>query len=424
MLPSYGFTRVKPLLAAVACVAVIVGCEQNYESGLACPTLCPQQADSLRDTTFYAVDFDTSIIGYPTTGTEGELILSNHAALDLRAIVRFDTLQATFKHRLSAVDSELVSISSAVMKILIARGDTVGPPVTFELYDVETDSTQDDTTTAALTPLFVGSRLLGTRTVPADSMKDSVLVPIDSQKLMDKIRTLPFGRLRVGIRITAPSPTSVSIFSSNGGFAPFLFIRPSTDSMIDSITIAPSSKTPADQQIANEVRDFQLVSSAPLLPGADAIRVGGIPGQRAYLRFNIPSKIIDSSSVVRATLILTQKPNTASYLPTDTAGVVPFELGSGSAITDLRRALIFLYVGMDSVGMAPQDSGQRSFEMIEAIRRWRFTTAGRTPRALALRAMLEGTSAWQADFYSHKAALSVRPRLRVTYVPLIKQALP
>jgi hypothetical protein len=161
-----------------------------------------------------------------------------------------------------------------------------------------------------------------------------------------------------------------------------------------------------------------------LLPGADAIRVGGIPGQRAYLRFNIPSKIIDSSSVVRATLILTQKPNTASYLPTDTAGVVPFELGSGSAITDLRRALIFLYVGMDSVGMAPQDSGQRSFEMIEAIRRWRFTTAGRTPRALALRAMLEGTSAWQADFYSHKAALSVRPRLRVTYVPLIKQALP
>jgi hypothetical protein len=266
--------------------------------------------------------------------------------------------------------------------------------------------------------------LIGQRTVPADSLRDSVLVPLDSQKLIDKIRTLPYGRLRVGVRIAAPTQTTVRIYSTNGGFAPHLFIRPSTDSTVDSITIAPSSKTPSEQLIANEVADFQLVSSAPLLPDTDAVRVGGIPGQRAYLRFNIPSNILDSSSIVRASLILTQKPNSAPFLPTDTAGVVPFELGSGAHITDLRRALIFLYVGMDSAGMAPQDSGARTFEMIQAMRRWRFTTAARTPRALALRATQEGESGWQADFYSHRAPLSVRPRLRVTYVPLIKQTLP
>jgi hypothetical protein len=251
-----------------------------------------------------------------------------------------------------------------------------------------------------------------------------VLVPLDSLKLLDKIRTLPYGRLRVGLRIAAPLQTTVRVFSTNGGFAPYLFIRPSMDSLVDSITIAPSSRTPAEPVIATEVADFQLVSSAPLPPDTDAVRVGGVPGQRADLRFNIPSKILDSSSIVRATLILTQKPNAAPFLPTDTAGLVPFELGSGSTITDLRLALIFLYVGMDSAGMAPQDSGARTFEMIDAIRRWRFTTQGRTPRALALRATQEGTSGWQVDFYSHRAPVAVRPRLRVTYVPLIKQGLP
>ncbi len=424
-MPShFGFARVKPLLTAVASVAVIVGCEQNFESGLACPALCPQQADSLRDTTFFAVDFDTSIAGYPTLGSEGQLTLTNDPAIDLRAIIRFDTLHSTFRHRGTLADSEIVSIASGALKMFIAEADTLGPPVTFQLFDVEVDSTENDTSATALTARFIPANLLGTRTVPADSLKASVLVPLDSSKLVNKIRTLPYGRLRVGVRISAPQPTTVRISTSSTDSAAFLFIRPSTDTTVDSITVRPSSRTPSDVLIAAELADFQLISSAPLLPAADAIRVGGVPGQRAYLRFNIPSKILDSSAVVRASLILTQKPNLVSGEPNDTAGVVPFELGAGSAITDLKRALIFLSVGMDSMAMAPKDSGPRTIEMIEAIRRWRFTTGARTPRAIALRATREGLSTWQADFFSHKAPLAVRPRLKVTYIPLLRAGLP
>jgi hypothetical protein len=327
------------LTVAAALIGVIVGCEQNLESGMACPALCPQQTDSLRDTTFYAVDFDTSVSGYPTTGSENMLLLSNDPAYDLRAVVRFDTLQSTFRHKGSSVDSNIVSLSYAVMKLLIAKADTVGPPVTFELYDMESDSTLDDTASATLTPLF-GVNLLGSRTVPRDSLKDSVLVPLDTVKLLDKIKATPFGTLRVGIRIGAPSVTQVSIFSVNGGFSPHLFLRPTLDSTVDSITIAPFSRTPLDDAaIQLELRDFQLVSSAPPLPANDAIRVGGVPGRRGYLRFNIPSKILDSSSIVRASLILTQKPNPTSGEASDTAGIVPFEVASGTTITDLKTPL-------------------------------------------------------------------------------------
>jgi hypothetical protein len=217
----------------------------------------------------------------------------------------------------------------------------------------------------------------------------------------------------------------VSIFSVNGGFSPHLFLRASLDTAVDSITIAPYSRTPIeDTNIQLELRDFQLVSSAPLLPAVDAIRVGGIPGRRAYLHFNIPSKILDSSAVVRASLILTQKPNPSSQQPSDTAGIVPFELGTGNLVTDLKRVLVFLLVGMDSVGVAPKDSGPRTFEMIQALRRWRFTTAARTPRAIALRATREGLDGWQADFYSQRAPISVRPRLHVTYMPLLRSGIP
>jgi hypothetical protein len=422
------FWRARPLLAAASLVLAIVSCQENLVSGVACPALCPQQSESFKDTTLYPVEYDTSVTGFPATGNESELILvSRPGVFDARAIVRFDTLQTTFTHKNTGVDSELVSIEDAFIKLRVSFADTLGPDVTVEVYDVDFDTTGvtwDDTTQAVLTPLFNVGTLLGSRTFAAESLKDSIAIPINAAIVLDKIRTPSIARLRVGLRVVAPSPVELRLFSTNGGYPPLLFIRPSPDTSVADISIAAYSKTPADPTTAAEVADFQLIALAPPPAPANIIRIGGAPARRGYLRFNIPTEILDSSSVVRATLELTQRPNPAAPNASDTAGVQPFEMAASGALSDVRRALVFLSFGLDTTGLAPKDSGTRSFEMIEALRRWRFTTAARTPRAIALRATREGISGWQADFYSRTAPLAVRPRLRVTYIPQPKPGLP
>jgi hypothetical protein len=421
-------SRARPLLVATSLVAAITACEERIDSGLACPALCPQQSESLKDTTLYAVEYDTSVTGFPATGNESELILvSRPGVFDARGIVRFDSLQTTFTHKATSVDSELVAIDSAFIKLRVSSADTLGPDVTVEVYDVDFDTTgvtADDTTKAVLAPLFSAGRLLGSRTFAAKSLKDSIAVPIDAAVVLNKIRTPSIARLRIGLRVVGPSLLELRVYSTNGGFPPLLFIRPSSDTSVADIVLAAYSKTPADPTTAAEVSDFQLIALAPPAAPANIIRVGGAPARRGYLRFNIPTEILDSSSVVRATLELTQRPNPAAPNASDTAGVRPFELAVSGALTDLRRALVFRGFSLDTAGMAPKDSGARAFEMIGALRRWRFTTAARTPRAIALVATREGISGWQVDFYSRTAPLAVRPRLRVTYIPQPKAGLP
>ena len=136
-------------------------------SGLACPALCPRQSEQLRDTTLFAVEYDTSVTGFPAIGNENELILiSQPGTFDARAIVRFDTLQTTFRHKGTVADSALVAIDSAVIKLRVAKSDTLGPAITIEIYDVDADSAGgavDDTTVATLLPRFSAARLLGRR---------------------------------------------------------------------------------------------------------------------------------------------------------------------------------------------------------------------------------------------------------------------
>jgi hypothetical protein len=104
----------------------------------------------------------------------------------------------------------------------------------------------------------------------------------------------------------------------------------------------------------------------------------------------------------------------------------PFTVTAGPAVTDISRALLFLTsLGKtDSTRLVAADSGTRSFELINFVRAWRSTTAERTPRALALRVTTESLTAGQIDFFSIEAPVTVRPKLRLTYLPQQTGGLP
>ena len=94
---------------------------------------------------------------------------------------------------------------------------------------------------------------------------------------------------------------------------------------------------------------------------------------------------------------------------------------AGSQVTDVRTIVSFAgsgsVVGLDSVRLVPKDPGLRSIELVNLFRAWRAVGAENSIRAIVLRAKQEGSTAAELDFVSTEGAVSLRPRLRITYVP-------
>jgi hypothetical protein len=136
---------------------------------------------------------------------------------------------------------------------------------------------------------------------------------------------------------------------------------------------------------------------------------------------------VDSTTVVRASLLLTQSPN-RRLDPHDSVYVYPLAVLAGPAITDVASLLQFVgsagQFGLDSVRLAPADSGVVSFEIVGLVRTWRGQSTTISPRSVALRSAVEGQAPGEIDFFSTRAPASVRPRLRITYVPQISYGLP
>ena len=423
------FKHAQPLALATAVAVVFGACDESLEGGNACPLLCPQPPITMRDTTFVAVELDTAIAGYPSFATEASMFLASFGdTLQTRGVVRYDSLPQLFRHNNSTVDSSIVFVDTgAVIKLSIVTGDTVGQPTTIEAYDVDLEGA-DDSDPQAVVSAFTPERLLGSRTVPADSLRDTVSVPINPDRLLARIQSdTPGNRLRVGLRVTSASGSARLMVRTGNGQAPaVLRFRPSADTSVNIIELTPFSKTPAEAFLAADYADYLVVATPPPDPPSDVTRIGGLPGRRAYMRFNIPSRILDSSNVVRATLLLTQRPNGFSPEPDDSVAIEPFAVTAGAGITDLSRALLFLIAtpGADSARLVAADSGVRTFELIRLVKLWAATTAAKTPRALSLRSTVEGVSGRQIDFYSLEAPPEVRPRLRITYLPRTTGGLP
>jgi hypothetical protein len=429
------FTNVRPLVLAGLAALAMAACDEKLDSGLACPVLCPQPGITLRDTTLFAVALDTSIAGYPPVGAETRLYITSMGdTLQTRGIARWDSLPDKFAHVNSAIDSSIVAVDTGAHVRLYIDSDSVRlDPLTVELYDVDMGGAEDSDP-SVLASAFTPERFLGARTFPIDSVRDSLNIPILPSALLAKIQTpIPGNRLRVGIRITAASEPTLVVQASNMNRSPLLVFRPDTSETVATLSLPVRSKTPEDPQTRAELADFILVTQTSPPAPADVLRIGGLPARRAYLRFDVPVGILDSTTLVRAALILDQRPNGHSPEPEDSIAIIPYEVTASAALEDLTRALFFLRglpqgfpARTDSLRMASDDDGTREFQVLGFVRNWRGTDPATSPRALALALNLgvEGTTGRQVDFFSTEAALALRPRLRITYLPRREEGLP
>lgn len=412
---------VRPLAFAAATAVAFGACDEQINGGGACPALCPSPAVQLRDTTFFAISLDTTITGFPALGAERSFFLASMGdTLETAVVMRFDGLPNVFRRVNSVTDSVIMAVDSAYLRMTITTGDTLGLATTVDVYDVDMDGAEEADPTAVASA-FTASRLVGTRTIPADSLRDSLVVPLDNAYILAKTQEADTARrrLRLGIKLREGGARELRMPSS---FATVSF-RPSTDVEVPRIDLPTFSRTPIDQPIfAADFADYQVILKGPPEPPPGTLRIGGLPPRRAYLLFDIPSSILDSSSVVRATLQMTQRPAVFSPEARDTVQIAHFGVMASPAVTDLSRALLLidqLPTSRTTARLVPADSGLREFEIIGWVRVWRGTQASKTPRALALALpeAVEGASGSVVDFFSLEAAAAERPRLRLTYLP-------
>ena len=410
------------LLATAALFVFISSCSENLDSSGACPVLCPPIGGDVQNITLDAVVIDTTVPALSGLGTEPALLLAARGdTLDTRVIIRLDSLPATFIP-LGDTARPITSVDSAYIQLMVDTLSIKGAAsVTIEAYDV--DTTANDTSTAAVLALFRPDRFISSQTFARAELTDTLKYFISNAVVLDRIQNRT--RLRVGLRATGPGSSQMSIASAEGGAGPILFFRATPDTTTKPLTVIPFSKTPADQSIlARNLTDYTVIAKGPAPASPNVLAVGGLPPRRVYFLFNIPSSIIDSATVIRATLLLNQLPN-ASIDPTDTVKLLPQVSLAGRAVTDpVKAAQIIANISADTLHIRPGDSGLVNVELAQAFSLWHTQRPDTLPRAIVLKSITEGFSPLEIRFSSSEDVAALRPRLRISYTSKVPLGLP
>ena len=406
--------RVRLTGLAILTAIIAAACTEKLDNSAGCPILCPDQGGQIETVTLDAVTFDSTVSALTGQGTELELLLATRGdTLDSRAVIRFDTIPDRYRRPGSdTTSSEVTTVDSAFLRL---RVDTVGGKVpatlSLDLYDVNSNAA--DTAVDEIAALFTPDRLITSQLFSKTELKDTINIAIPGEAILAR----KGGRMRIGIRARAPESVQLRLLSQEGAGSPsILSYRVSPDTTIAKVVLAPSSKTPENQPIlATSFADYTLLVKGTATGPVSQLNIGGLPARRVYMRFNLPSFIIDSVDVVRATLLLTQQPN-IGLDPGDTILIIPNVGLAANSVTDIAKAAqIAATVNTDTLKVTPGGSGLKTLELANVIALWRAQTAADTPRSLILITTLEGTSPLEARFYPIESAPDLRPRLRISY---------
>jgi hypothetical protein len=397
-------------------VAAAVSCTEKLDSIAGCPDLCTGQGAPIQTLVIEPVTLDTTVSSSSEFATEAFLFIGNRGdTLDTRGIIRMDTVPARFAKPSSVDSSDITTVDSAFVTIRIdRRGSIVPDPVTIDVYDVDLA----DPNPTEVGSLFTPDRLIGTRTIAKDSLKDTLRIPLSNAAILAKAKAR--ARLRMGFKARNAS-TQFGIFATETGQGAHVSFRVSSDTAVRRIIVSPVSSTPVnDLGKSSAYADYTLAVKTPPQGPASGINVGGYPARLSYLRFTIPQNIVDSSIVVRARLILTQIPNT-QLSAADTINIIPLVGAAAGTVTDVARAArvtIDRNIALiDSVLVPVRESATRRIEIAVALQAWRIQSSTTTPHALILRSGAEGVSIAEGRFYSIEAAPNLRPRLEISYTP-------
>jgi hypothetical protein len=386
------------LLAALA----LAGCQEKLTAPGDCPTLCPGGQPQILDEVFTATPgADSSYSGYVQPHQARSMLVSNGLqGFEERALFRFQARADSVSVRDTLRG---YTIDSVALSFTVAARDTNLNGLELLLYRVA-PGFDSSTTFAAVAPAFVPESLIAAVPVP-DTLNTGVVRTVFQGADLGRVQISPAdsGRLALGVRLSAPSFTGVRLGAIAGG-ARALF---TTYATLD----IPDTGTAKLTTLALGATFNTYVSEVPQVGDTTLLAVGGAPSSRALLRFNLPQRILDSATIVRATLEFTPTAP-ISGLATDAvlleARSVLADVGAKSPVNTLP-----LRVAVDTL---EPGSTTISLEAVRLVELW-LGSARPSAVVLALTPALEGASFTEPVFYSTRAAdPAVRPRLRLSYL--------
>ena len=413
-----------PLRGALAALLLLfsAACTEDLTTSLGCPQACADQSAVLRDTILTGIVVqDSVLVGYPQLGFSKDFpIIAQGDTADVRLVMRFDTLPNTFHHPNASVDSALTKVESAMLTFVVDTAVTrfsSTSPVTIDAYDV--DTTTADSLRLELLPLFRPDRLIGSVTFASLAISDTLRLRLSDSVVLAKATA--GAPLRIGLQVRAAQAVRVQVSGST--FTPRVTFRMSPDTLVATDTVPIVSRTPIEDDVLASVYGvYPIVASGALPPPPAGVNaVGGVAGARTYLRFDVPSVLVDSVQVVRASLLLQQVPSRVGANAADSMAILVNPVLAGEQITDVATIVNLsgpgISVGIDSARLVPGDTGLKSLELVSLFRIWRAVGPTNSIRGIVLRAKQEAANPAELNFVSSEGPVDQQPRLRITYVP-------
>jgi hypothetical protein len=438
------------VLGLVAAIAVWA-CTDDLTSPGRCDDFCPNEKITVRDTVLdTAITRDSAYgrpVGYINPHNAPVMIVESLPGVRTsRAIFRFNPAQALTKLITSTDTAPLLQPDSVFLIIRVLRHEPRATNLTLHIYRMPL--AMDSTTTftdPAISDSFAAAPLRSVNLdtllafparydslladtvhldtisgdrVAADSVAgqlqfvfalkfDSLAVPFD---------TTDSARAAFGIRVTADSFASIAVGTSDLGQGPRLVWI----NRYDSLGTIVHFKQQAQGGTAGANAYDGFVFTPPTTVLDSNLTVGGMPEARSILRLKLPRAIVDSTQIVRATLLL---------IPSDSVRGVPsdsFELlAHGTALDVGAKSPTLLDPSLppDSAIVRVGLTDTVRIDVTNLLRRWQIDTL--MPRTLILQQgvfisglLYNGAEFAEGRFYSSRAALH-RPRLHITYIPRI-----
>ena len=279
----WSFSRAGATVAVATMIALAaVGCTEKLDSSAGCPLTCADQSVQISTVTLDAVKVDSTVLGGLGKGTEPEMLVASRGdTLDSRVIIRFDTLPSKSVTSKTDTGVPIGYADSVVLRMFVdSAAHKVAVPITLSLYDVDDTTAVDDTSAAAIAPLFTPARLITTTQFAAGSLVDSIKVRLPTAFVLAKAKA--HARFRIGLQASASTSVEFRVFARESGFGPTLAMRISPDTAVPAVIMSPYSLTPSNNlSIARSVSDFTVVVKGTPPPPPGILTIGGLPGTRA-----------------------------------------------------------------------------------------------------------------------------------------------